>query len=65
MNKNKKVIQRYSENDLIGVIYDHFESIQSPEGSLFKSYQVSNDTMMLNISNQTFIITVMEKEKLS
>jgi hypothetical protein len=63
--KKAIVVQRYSETDLIGVIYQHFESIQSPEGAHFNPYQVTNDTLILNIGTQSFIITITEKERLS
>jgi hypothetical protein len=63
--KKTKFIHKYYAKDLAQVINDFMLSLQSPEGENFKAVHFLEDTVMIKIANQTFIITITEKDRLS
>ena len=62
---SKKFIHKYYAKDIAQIINDFILNLQSPEGENFKSVHILEDTVMIRIANQTFIISVTEKDKLS
>lgn len=62
---SKKFIHKYYSKDIAQIINDFILNLQSPEGENFKSVHILEDTVMIRIANQTFIISVTEKDKLS
>lgn len=62
---NKKVRTSYNVEDIASVITDVFIQLESPEGEKFKCVHILNDTVMIRITDKTFIINVSEKDKLS
>jgi hypothetical protein len=52
-------------SDIATVIADYFEQIQSPDGHLFKASHIVDDVLVIKINNQSFIINISEKSKLS
>lgn len=62
---SKKFIQHYKATDIAQIINDFITQLQSTDGDNFKSLHVLSDTVIVKIANQSFIITVTEKDKLS
>lgn len=62
---NRKVQTRYEEEDLAQIITDMFRQLESPEGERFKVVHILKDTVMISITNKTFIVSVVKKDKLS
>ena len=60
-----KFITGYVESDLATIIHDTFANLESPEGAKFNVKHVDEGTVLVTISNQIFIINVMEKGRLS
>jgi hypothetical protein len=65
MKNSKKVIHRFSPEELAQVIADYFEQLQSPDGYNFKSIVYDEKTIVIKIANQSFIVSVTDKNKLS
>ena len=63
--KKNKFMHKYYAKDIAQVMNDFLLSLQSPEGENFKSVHFLEDTVIVKIANQSFIITVTEKDKLS
>ncbi len=55
----------YQESDLASHINDFLLGQQSPEGEAFKCVHILAGTLIVKISNQTFIISITDKNKLS
>lgn len=64
-NENKKAYTRYVESDIAHLISDYIINLQSAEGIPFKALHSTPNTVVIKIANQTFIISVHEKSKLS
>jgi hypothetical protein len=65
MKKPTKILHRFKVSDIATVIADYFEQIQSPDGHLFKASHIVDDVLVIKINNQSFIINISEKSKLS
>ena len=65
MKTDKKVLHRFSTGELAQVIADYFEQLQSPDGYNFRSTTYKEDTVFIKIANQTFIINITDKNKIS
>jgi hypothetical protein len=63
--KPKKFIHKYVASDIATVINEYILSLQTPEGENFKSVHILENTVMVRISGQTFIINIEEKDRLS
>lgn len=63
--KKSKFITSYLESDLAALIFEQFSNLQSPEGVNFKVTHVDEGTLLIKISNQMFVVNVIEKGKLS
>jgi hypothetical protein len=63
--KTLKAQTRYEEEDIAQIISDMFRALESPEGERFKVVHILKDTVMINITNKTFIINISRKDKLS
>lgn len=61
----KKYLQKYSSKDIASIINELIESIQTPDGNVFKASHVLEDTILIKVGPQTFIINISEKGKLS
>lgn len=64
---NKKAItkRRFLESDLATLINDRMLEIQTGDGQNFKSLHTYQNVVTVRIGNQTFLISVTEKERLS
>lgn len=63
-NKNK-FATRYAESDIATLINDRMLEVQSPEGMLFKSLHTHKNIVTVRIGNQTFLISITEKDNLN
>lgn len=63
--RTTKAQTRYEEEDIAQIISDMFRQLESPEGERFKVVHILKETVMINISNKTFIVNVSRKDKLS
>lgn len=65
MKQDKKILHRFSSGELAQVIADYFEQLQSPDGYNFRSTIYNENTLFIKIANQTFIINITDKNKIS
>jgi hypothetical protein len=65
MAKHQRVLHRFKISDISQVLIDYLDSLQSPDGSKFVTHQVLDDTIVVRIANQSFIISISEKDGLS
>lgn len=66
MSKSKnKFATRYAESDIATLINDRMLEVQSPEGQLFKSLHTHKNIVTVRIGNQTFLISITEKDNLN
>jgi hypothetical protein len=63
--KKHKVQTRYEAEDLAQIITDMFRQLESPEGERFKVVHILKDTIMISITEKTFIVNVIKKDRLS
>lgn len=65
MKRKPRTVRRFKESDMGSIINDRFLEIQSEDGLKFKSLQTYHNVVTVKIGNQTFVITITDKEKLS
>ena len=62
---SKKIIYRYKASDIATIVNDFVNTLQSAEGDQFKSVHAVDDTVIVKIGIQTFIINIIEKDNLN
>jgi len=63
--KKHKAQTLYVDSDIASIIEQYLSNLETPEGVRFKALQSTPNTVVLKIGNNTFIISVIGKDKLS
>lgn len=65
MKKKSKVAQLYKESDIGTIINERMLELQTLDGENFKSLQTHHNVVTVKVRNQTFVISITDKDKLS
>jgi hypothetical protein len=63
--KSKLAVERFDEEEIVSIIGRYFDKIQSPGGKRFYPTHLVDNTMLIEIGTQTFIVTVKDKSNLN
>ena len=60
-----KFISNYETSSIATILVDLLGAVQTPEGAKFKILHTLPGTLIVNLANQTFLISITDKDDLS